>query len=422
MTAYQPDQTFIGHNLAEKAVINFKTAFRFLTRTSEVELERRGTKRKRSDSSEAVNETNFTGFVKRLKRRAMTIVRYLLPEQSPWGLFGDWGRDWHVHDVHGATGPWFDDWREPQHSPRFSREIPIQILHGNHYQETDSWDEWSDSDDFDMNTNSRPLRKRRYDETITRSSRLPRESTVPICIDLDDGKKDDSKRKTPLRECRIKYSDSENLSPTSRYRTRLSENKLDKPDYVICDSDTENDINATCDYSVYEYLKAFLNSTGRQIDAIKGDGNCFFRALSKVIYGNQSFYNEIRQGVVDVLEEYPKKFEAFADGPMSQHIRSMREDKTWATQTEIYAAATLLNRDVYILSPDQTGETYRWLLFKPQFKYNSSVTGCKCYITICHTHGNHYDRIAPLKSKECNCGLEPPEMSGVKGSVDLTSG
>jgi hypothetical protein len=128
VTAYQPDQTFIGHNLAEKAVINFKTAFRFLTRTSEVELERRGTKRKRSDSSEAVNETNFTGFVKRLKRRAMTIVRYLLPEQSPWGLFGDWGRDWHVHDVHGATGPWFDDWREPQHSSGFSRGKSINLF------------------------------------------------------------------------------------------------------------------------------------------------------------------------------------------------------------------------------------------------------------------------------------------------------
>lgn len=344
------------------------------------------------------------------------------------------------------------------------------MIRGNNYQETDYLDEWSDSDndDSNMNSNSRQLRKRHYDQTLTRPSEVPRRSSnvphtrssnvplgpsnvshtsrssnaphtsrssnaphtrssnvlhesSPLSFNLDDEKK--PKRRTPLKESHIKYPVYRKLTTTHspRYQTISSENNLDKPDFIICDSDTENDVNDTCNYSVYEYLKAFLNSTGRQIDAIRGDGNCFFRVLSKVIYGNQSFYNEIRQGVVDVLEQYPKKFEAFADGPMPEHIRYMREDKTWATQTEIYAAATLLNRDIYILSPDQTGQTYRWLLFKPQFKYNSSVTGCKCYITICHTHGNHYDRIAPLKSTQCNCGLEPPAMSGINESVDLTS-
>ncbi|XP_045207354.2 uncharacterized protein LOC123559526 [Mercenaria mercenaria] len=346
----------------------------------------------------------------------MTILSHLLPDQSPWGSFWDWDpRQLHTH------GHLFDSWREPVDSWR-DIQIPIQIVPGHRYQEPDSWDEWSDSDcdDYNMNTNSRLPRKRRLTQTPTQSSTFRQDSPPPVCIDLESDHSE-KRRKVPFRECRFKYSDNENLTQPSRYRTRSSENKLDKPDYVICDSDTENDINATCDYSVYEYLKAFLNSTGRQIDAIRGDGNCFFRALSKVIYGNQSFYNEIRQAVVDVLEEHPKKFEAFADGPMSQHIKSMREDKTWATQTEIYAAATLLNRDIYILSPDQTGETYLWLLFKPQFIYNKTYTGCRCYITICHTHGNHYDRIAALKAKgKCNCELEPPEMSGIKESIDLT--
>lgn len=205
---------------------------------------------------------------------------------------------------------------------------------------------------------------------------------------------------------------------TRRYPTRSSGMVHDIPVLIRSDSE-EKEINDTCSYSVYEYLKAFLASSGRQIDSIKGDGNCFFRALSKQIYGNQNFYDDVRQAVVDVLAKHPKKFEAFTDGPITKHVEEMRKDKTWATQTEIYAAATLLNRDIYILSPDQTGDTYRWLLFQPQVKYNSNHTGCKCYITICHTHGNHYDRIAPIKGK-CNCELKPPVMTGVKGEVDLT--
>lgn len=266
-----------------------------------------------------------------------------------------------------------------------------------------------------MNANSgnRPIRKRHCCQTTSKDS-FP-------SIDLTDQENEHpvTRRTGQFSGSSGRYS-GENVEKHTRYRTRTSENKLKKPDYVLCDSDIENDINDTSNYSVYEYLKAFLSSTGRQIDSMRGDGNCFFRALSKVIYGNQTFYNDIRQAVVDVLEEHPKKFEAFADGPVSQHIKDMREDKTWATQTEIYAAATLLNRDIYILSPDQTGDTYRWLLFKPQFKYNSNVAGCQCYITICHTHGNHYDRIAARKAK-CNCDHEPPEMSGVKESVDLTN-
>ena len=41
---------------------------------------------------------------------------------------------------------------------------------------------------------------------------------------------------------------------------------------------------------------------------------------------------------------------------------------TWATQVEIYAMDTMLQRGIYILSP--CGEDYRWLMFKPQFAHN----------------------------------------------------
>ncbi|WAR04993.1 OTUD4-like protein [Mya arenaria] len=336
----------------------------------------------------------------------MTIVGSIFPEHSPWDSLWSWQP--------GHRQPhWnsFEGWRDHASHSRTEIEIPIQIVDSDHF---DSSDEWSDVDDYDMNNSSRRASKRSRDET----SKFPTENDelLAASLNLDNYESSDDPfrrnlRRKPLRE----------ETRSSSYNTRSHGVKSSETICIDVDDD-EKEINGTSNYSVYQYLKGFLNSQGRQIDGIKGDGNCFFRALSKIIYGNQKYYNEIRQAVVDVIEKHPKKFEAFTDGPISEHIADIRVDKTWGTQTEIYAAATLLNRDFYILSPDNTGETYRWLLFQPQVKLRktNNLTGCDCCITICHTHGNHYDRIAPLSGK-CNCELGPPEMSGIKGQIDLTS-
>jgi len=269
--------------------------------------------------------------------------------------------------------------------------------------------DWSDSDDDCCDMNNSSSRKRLRSGSTKNDELLAASLNFDSLLDSDDDFRRKLRRK-PLRE----------VGKSDVYNTRSQNAKPDDAQFI--DLDRESEINETSNYAIYDYLKGFLASQGRQIDAITGDGNCFFRALSKIIYGNQSFFNEVRQAVVDVISRHPKKFEVYADGPISDHILDMRQDKTWATQTEIYAAATLLNRDIYILSPDQTGETYRWLVFKPllRVRKNNNVSGCDCCITICHTHGNHYDRIAPISGK-CNCELGPPEMQGVQDNVDLTA-
>ncbi|XP_076112774.1 uncharacterized protein LOC143080682 [Mytilus galloprovincialis] len=186
-------------------------------------------------------------------------------------------------------------------------------------------------------------------------------------------------------------------------------------------TDSDGKIMATPSYPAYNMIRDVIEPEQRQVDYIRGDGNCFFRALSKVIYNTETCHEELRQTVVDLMEKYPKDFEQFIDGKsIHSHIISMRRDGTWATQAEIYGAATLLQRDVYMLSPDHSGKFYRWLLFSPRFKQSDVDCFDQCYITLCHTNGNHYDRIAPLVGK-CNCALMPPQLSGAKGHVDLTT-
>lgn len=194
-----------------------------------------------------------------------------------------------------------------------------------------------------------------------------------------------------------------------------------KQSFLKSNTDSDGKIMATPSYPAYDMIRDIVEPEERQVDYIRGDGNCFFRALSKVIYNTETCHEELRQTVVDLMEKYPKDFEQFIDGKSIQsHIISMRKDGTWATQAEIYGAATLLQRDVYMLSPDHSGKFYRWLLFSPRFKQSDVDCFDLCYITLCHTNGNHYDRIAPLVGK-CNCALLPPQLSGAKGHVDLTT-
>lgn len=70
-------------------------------------------KRKRSNS---VSDIKQTSFINRIKQTAMTILGYILPEQSPWVSFSDVSQEWGPGRM---MSPWFDRWREPVlHSAR----------------------------------------------------------------------------------------------------------------------------------------------------------------------------------------------------------------------------------------------------------------------------------------------------------------
>lgn len=110
-------------------------------------------------------------------------------------------------------------------------------------------------------------------------------------------------------------------------------------------------VTPTPSYPAYDIIRKVI-SDEREVDYIRGDGNCFFRAISKVITtDSENRHEELRQVTVDFLKDNIVHFEQFVDGPTEHHISSMYKVGTWATQAEIYAVATMLQRDLYILSP-----------------------------------------------------------------------
>ncbi|GFO49696.1 otu domain-containing protein 1 [Plakobranchus ocellatus] len=135
----------------------------------------------------------------------------------------------------------------------------------------------------------------------------------------------------------------------------------------------EQEVNPAPSYPIYDELRKQLSQESRKVDYIRGDGNCFFRALSKQLYGTEKYHKAVRSLIVDVIATNRSSFAQFIDGQDIQaHIDRMSEENTWATTCEIYAAATYLQRDIFMLTPDHSNTHYSWLLFKPLFKFSKT--------------------------------------------------
>ena len=137
----------------------------------------------------------------------------------------------------------------------------------------------------------------------------------------------------------------------------------------------------------------FLKSCGRKRKVITGDGNCFYRSLSYILYSHQDSHGHIRGQLADLVELNPTTFQTFVwQGDVQDHVRHMREEGIWATQVEIAAAASYLGVPVFSCIPNPLTQHYYWVQFKPQadLKYPPNkleINLTAQHIELCNTSG-----------------------------------
>ena len=85
------------------------------------------------------------------------------------------------------------------------------------------------------------------------------------------------------------------------------------------------------------------------------DGNCFYRALSFILHGNEDHHTELRRSIADHLTRNYKyifnvsNIVTHADNiSIEQHIQRMRLDGVWAGEETILAAADFLKRELHV--------------------------------------------------------------------------
>ena len=83
---------------------------------------------------------------------------------------------------------------------------------------------------------------------------------------------------------------------------------------------------------------------------IRDDGNCFFRTVSHIVSGDQEEHTSVRIAIVRYLRQNPQVFlSVLPDSQtMDQYLMQsqMETPRSWATEVEIFATATLLNTPI----------------------------------------------------------------------------
>ena len=97
-----------------------------------------------------------------------------------------------------------------------------------------------------------------------------------------------------------------------------------------------------------------------KVRTVKGDGNCFFRAMAVGITGWEVGHLKIRQLVCDNIKSFGP-YTRECEGKVYLNQTKMKTSTTYATDVEIMAAAQILWRRLYVYHT--YGNGLRWLKF-----------------------------------------------------------
>ena len=142
-----------------------------------------------------------------------------------------------------------------------------------------------------------------------------------------------------------------------------------------------------------------LTLTNRKIKKILGDGNCLFRSLALILYGDEMCHGIMRELLANFLSQNRKYFQPYVDGQMVEYIAKVKQTRVWGTAVELLAAATLFGIPVYTFLPN--GNSYHWLCYEPlqsdKFVYPQDPPPLRLlnldHIELFNANGCHYDVI-----------------------------
>ena len=111
-----------------------------------------------------------------------------------------------------------------------------------------------------------------------------------------------------------------------------------------------------------------INQAPSSTVRIVGDGNCFFRTISHIVRGTQENYHEPRLILTSFMRENDHLLKSVLDRneSFSAYIErtGMENQRVWATEVEIFAAATMLQTEIFVYA--SAGPGHKWLKFIPK--------------------------------------------------------
>lgn len=129
-------------------------------------------------------------------------------------------------------------------------------------------------------------------------------------------------------------------------------------------------------------------SEPRRVHVTKGDGNCYFRAISFMITGSEDSHNILRDKVVQHMEhDIAVKLQNYLQQNVSDYIAQSQVSRqgVWATDAEIMATASLIGCDVIVYS--KFGNSMEWLTYPASFSLGTKTE----YALYLQNNSDHFN-------------------------------
>ena len=114
----------------------------------------------------------------------------------------------------------------------------------------------------------------------------------------------------------------------------------------------------------------------------------FFRTMSFILLGTESKHEDMRGIVCDFMQNNDAEFFQISTCRNYVDLANMRRNGVWATEVEVFGAATLFNTPVYVFLREAADRQPRWLKYEPLFEAHSgrSQTDRAIYIMNLSQH------------------------------------
>ena len=163
---------------------------------------------------------------------------------------------------------------------------------------------------------------------------------------------------------------------------------------------------------------------GRKEAVVRGDGNCFYRAIALALDGKSDHdFANVRAMCNNVMIQHTTTFQPylFAHTSIEKHLERSLLSGTWGETFDILACATALQRSICVYSMLEQ----KWCRFDPRLVLPpvliNSPTKCDCPITLVlydfHRATCHFNLLQPISS--CCSAPKPENMPQISISIDL---
>lgn len=155
-----------------------------------------------------------------------------------------------------------------------------------------------------------------------------------------------------------------------------------------------------CEQDLLNNAITLLATMDRVVKPIIGDGNCLFRALAYVLYGEEMFHDKMRELLANFISRNRTDMQPYIDGDIRDYVAKVKLTRVWGTAVELLAAASLFEIPVFTFIPREGG--YHWLCYKPLTSNNLVYPTEESrpwrlnhmdHVELLNTYGCHYDCI-----------------------------